>query len=129
MNKKRIRLFILLATSLGILIFAAFLAFTFIPTHTGVIAEVQHNEETGRHSIWVVQGSSADINNKSEAELAERYKYQGIIFKLPSYLPERVKQDLSAGQEVKIYINGKIQESGPGGGKAYWVTAVKKEEY
>ncbi|SNZ17969.1 hypothetical protein SAMN05421503_3421 [Terribacillus aidingensis] len=128
MNKKQMRLFILLTTSLVILLFAAFLVFTVIPTHKGVIVEVLHNEETGQSSIWVVEGISADINNKSKEELAERYKYQGIIFKLPSYLPDRVKKDLFAGQEVKIYINGTIQESGPGGGKAYWVTADHKEE-
>jgi hypothetical protein len=128
MNKKRIRLFILLATSLGILIFAAFLAFTFIPTHTGVIAEVQHNEETGRHSIWIVEGTSADINSKSEEESTKQYEYQGIVFDLPPYLPDIVKQDLSAGQEVKIHFSGSVQASAPGSSKAYWVTAINKQE-
>ncbi|QXE01896.1 DUF3221 domain-containing protein [Terribacillus sp. DMT04] len=128
MNKKTMRVFIILTTSLGLLLFAAFIAFTIIPTHTGVIAEVQHNEETGGHSIWVVQGSSADINNKSEEELTEQYEYQGILFDLPSYLPDRMKKDLSPGQEVKIYFSGSVQASAPGGGKAYWVAAVNKEE-
>lgn len=120
---KRTRLFIIIATILGAMFIAVLLIFTFIPTHSGVILEIQRNNDMQEHpSIWVVESSPNDIMNKTESELTEIYKYQGTVFDLPSYIPDAIIKDLSPGQEVEIYFNGLVEASAPAGGEAYWIT-------
>lgn len=84
----RKRLFIIIVTILGSMFIAVLLIFTFIPTHSGVIIEVQSKNDMQDHpSIWVVESSPQDIINKTESELTEMYEYQGTVFDLPSYIP------------------------------------------
>lgn len=106
---------LIIITSLSVLFF-----FTITPSFTGVILEVN------KSSIWVVEDSAHNIKNKSDDELYEKYKYQGIVFQLPSYIPERILKEFSQGQEVKIYFSGRVRNSAPAGGDAYWVTTFDK---
>lgn len=123
MKITRKRLFIIILTILGSLFIAFLLIFNHISTHNGVILEVHRNNDMQEHpSIWVVEGSSNDLINKTESELGDIYKYQGIVFDLPSHIPDIITKDLSPGQEVKIYFNGVVEASAPAGGDAYWIT-------
>ncbi|AIF67610.1 hypothetical protein SAMN04489762_2275 [Terribacillus saccharophilus] len=128
LNTTRKRLFIIIVTILGSMFIAVLLIFTFIPTHSGVIIEVQSKNDMQDHpSIWVVESSPHDILNKSESELTEMYEHQGTVFDLPSYIPDAIIKDLSPGQEVEIYFNGLVEASAPAGGEAYWITTKNNQ--
>ena len=80
LNTTRKRLFIIIVTILGSMFIAVLLIFTFIPTHSGVIIEVQSKNDMQDHpSIWVVESSPHDILNKSESELTEMYEHHKAL--------------------------------------------------
>ncbi|MED3963084.1 DUF3221 domain-containing protein [Niallia taxi] len=119
--KKTMKRLLLIITSLIIITALSVLFFfTSTPSFTGVILEIN------KSSIWVVEASAHNIKNKPDDELYEKYKYQGIVFQLPSYIPELMLNEFSRGQEVKIYYSGEVRESAPAGGDAYWVTTFNK---
>lgn len=105
--------------------FVAFFSVT--PSFHGVILEVHHNDQEKKQlSLWVLDIPPKEIKNKTESEIRKMYKYEGVIFSMPSYLPDKVTKDLTAGQQVKIYYNGQVAASAPGLGDAYWVSIVDK---
>jgi len=125
LKKRRKLFFIIAAAILGLIAIGVLLFFTVTPIYHGTVLEVQQNNQQDRHpSIWVKEYSPEDTTNKTKRELRKMYEYQGIVFDMPAYIPDKVIKNLSQGQEVKIYYSGIVEASAPGGGDAYWVTIV-----
>lgn len=119
LNKIMKRLLLIITSLLIITALSLLFFFTSTPSFTGVILEINQS------SIWVVEASAHNIKDKPDDELYEKYKYQGIVFQLPSFIPKRMLNEFSKGQEVKIYFSGEVRESAPAGGDAYWVTTFE----
>lgn len=117
--KKTRKLYRFTAIILVMFAVSMLLFFTVTPSFHGVILEVQHHDQKEKPpSLWVMEISPDEIKNKTESE--------GYIFSIPSYTPNKVMKELTAGQQVKIYFNGQVTASAPGHGEAYWVTIVDK---
>lgn len=83
------------------------------PTYTAYIGE------DSKGSALIVVDDLPNYNNEKNVK---GYIIDGTIFSLPWYMKNR---EFKAGQQVKIYFDGKVRISQPAKASAYWVKILK----
>jgi len=119
MKRKKIHILTFILTCLALIISGKlFVNNTY--TQTGQIIRIDNS------SIWIVDDYSKDIDiaSKTEDELEEIYRFQGIVVQLPWYIPNSLIEKLELGHKVKIFYNGKVRLSAPSRTDAYWFSII-----